>query len=111
MLKKKELYSSVREGTDLIVRIVGEIDHHNAVGIRNDIDSEIYVCRPERLIFDLSGVEFMDSSGLGLILGRFTTVKNVGGELIIRNPCKSVMKILKLAGAERILNIEYEKVK
>ncbi len=108
MLNKKELYQSVREGDDMTVKIIGEIDHHNAVGIRSDIDSEIYACRPKRLIFDLSGVEFMDSSGLGLILGRFTTVKSVGGELIIRNPCKSVMRILKLAGAERILNIEFE---
>jgi stage II sporulation protein AA (anti-sigma F factor antagonist) len=111
MINKRELYQSIRDGDELTVRIIGEIDHHNAVGIRNDIDSEIYVCRPKRLIFDLSGVEFMDSSGLGLILGRFTTAKNIGGELIIRNPCKSVMRILKLAGAERILNIEYEDVK
>ena len=111
MLNKKELYQSFRDDGELTIFIMGEIDHHNAVGIRNDIDKEIYGCRPKRVIFDLSAVEFMDSSGLGLILGRFTTARSVGGDLIIKNPGKSVMKILKLAGAERILKIEFEKVK
>ena len=106
MIKDSTSYQSVREGDELRVRICGEIDHHNAVMIRRDIDSEIYSVRPKRLVFDLSGVDFMDSSGLGLILGRFASVRDVGGELVVLNPNKSVMKILKLAGAERILKIE-----
>ena len=106
MIKESTSYQSVREGNELTVRIRGEIDHHNAVMIRRDIDSEIYSVRPVRLVFDLSGVDFMDSSGLGLILGRYASVREVGGELVVRNPNKSVMKILKLAGAERILKIE-----
>ena len=48
----------------------------------------------------------MDSSGLGLILGRYATVQKVGGDLVVLNPNEGVVKILKLAGAERILKIE-----
>lgn len=109
MIKEKGAYRSVRDGEVLTVSINGEIDHHNAVKIRQDIDAEIYSVRPKKLVFDLSRVNFMDSSGLGLILGRFASVRDVGGELVVKNPAKSVMKILKLAGAERILKIENEK--
>lgn len=109
MIKEKGAYQSTQIGDSLIVAINGEIDHHNAVKIRQDIDAEIYSARPKRFVFDLSRVNFMDSSGLGLILGRFSSVREVGGELIVKNPTRSVMKILKLAGAERILKIENEK--
>lgn len=110
MIKENGSYQSSREGETLTIRIRGEIDHHNAVRIRQDIDLEIYAARPKRLVFDLSKVDFMDSSGLGLILGRFASVRDVGGELIVQNPTKNVMKILKLAGAERILKIETVKI-
>lgn len=108
MIKEKRRggYESDFSGGLLVVRIVGEIDHHSAVEMRTGIDGEIFECRPEKLILDLSGVDFMDSSGLGLILGRFATVQKVGGELVVLNPNEGVMKILKLAGAERIIKIE-----
>ena len=109
MIKENGSYQSVKDGETLTVRIKGEIDHHNAVRIRQSIDTEIYSARPKKVIFNLSGVDFMDSSGLGLILGRFASVRDVGGELVVMNPNKNVMKILKLAGAERILKIETEK--
>jgi len=61
---------------------------------------------PCKLILDLSAVDFMDSSGLGLILGRYSVMKSIGGELVVLNPTAGVMKILSLAGAERIIKIE-----
>ena len=109
MIQENGALRSEVKGETMTVWINGEIDHHNAVRIRQEIDKEIYACRPKRLVFELSRVNFMDSSGLGLILGRFKSVRDVGGELTVKNPTKSVMKILKLAGAERILRIETEK--
>lgn len=109
MIKEKSSYKSISEGETLTIKIIGEIDHHNAVRLRENIDGEIYSMRPKKLIFDLSDVDFMDSSGLGLMLGRYASVKNVGGELVIKHPNRNVMKILKLAGAERILKIETDK--
>ncbi len=108
MIKEKRRggYESDYSGELLVVRIIGEIDHHSAVGMRTGIDAEIFEHRPKKLILDLSGVDFMDSSGLGLILGRYATIQKVGGELVVLNPNEGVVKILKLAGAERILKIE-----
>ena len=57
-------------GKTLIVFLEGDIDHHNARPIRSRIDTKVYIQRPDELIIDLSHVSFMDSSGLGLILGR-----------------------------------------
>ena len=110
MIKDSGSYESKLEGDALTVRIKGEIDHHNAVRIRQSIDAEIYQKRPKTVIFELSRVDFMDSSGLGLILGRFASVRDVGGELIVKNPTRNVMKILRLAGAERILKIVNDKI-
>lgn len=108
MIKEKRRGGYESEFSDelLVVRIIGEIDHHSAVGMRTGIDGEIIEHRPKKLILDLSSVDFMDSSGLGLILGRYAAVQKVGGELVVLNPNDGVVKILKLAGAERILKIE-----
>ena len=106
MIKEKSIFEAEYSGGVLGVRILGEIDHHSALGLRQGIDERISSCRPERLILDLSRVHFMDSSGLGLILGRYAAVKKFGGEMVVLNPGKNVMKILKLAGADRIIRIE-----
>ena len=108
MIKEKRRggYESDFSGGLLVVRILGEIDHHSAVEMRAGIDEEIFETRPEKLILDLSAVDFMDSSGLGLILGRYAAVQKSGGDLVVLNPNHGVMKILRLAGAERIIKIE-----
>ena len=108
MIKEKQSgrYESEYSGGLLVVRIKGEIDHHGAVAMRTGIDGEILAERPSKLILDLSAVDFMDSSGLGLILGRYSVMKSIGGELVVLNPTAGVMKILSLAGAERIIKIE-----
>ena len=108
MIKEKRggYYESEYSGGLLVVRIKGEIDHHSAVEMRGGIDEEILENRPQKLILDLSAVDFMDSSGLGLILGRYSAIKGIGGELLVLNPNAGVMKILKLAGAERMIRIE-----
>ena len=104
--KRKVGYESDYSNGLLVVRIVGEIDHHSAVEMRQGIDAEIFESRPRKLILDLSAVDFMDSSGLGLVLGRYAAVQKVEGELVVLNPSNRVMKILRLAGAERKIKIE-----
>ncbi len=91
----------------LTVRIRGEIDHHTAVDIRRGIDGLLYERRPRRLILDLSAVSFMDSSGLGLIMGRLSLIRELGGELVVWNPGRETRSILDLAGMERLVRIEY----
>ena len=58
-------------------------------------------------MLDLSGIDFMDSSGIGLIMGRYTKMKAIGGELSILDPNDRILKIFKMAGLEKIVSIEY----
>jgi stage II sporulation protein AA (anti-sigma F factor antagonist) len=77
--------------------------------IRMQIDDELYKQRPRKLTLDLSRVEFMDSSGLGLILGRFSKASEIGTEFTLLNPADSVRKILDVAGIARVIKIERKK--
>ena len=94
-------------GSILSIRVRGEIDHHTAASIRRDMDSTLFDKRPKKLILDLSAVSFMDSSGLGLIMGRYSVMKELGGEMVVWNPSRETRAILKLAGMERLVCIEY----
>ena len=96
-------------GKSVTVYVRGEIDHHTAVTIRNGIDAVLFEKRPEQLRLDLSAVSFMDSSGLGLIMGRLSVMKELGGHLLILNPSRETQSILSLAGMERLVPIAYTK--
>lgn len=84
---------------ELTVYPKGEIDQSNAGIIRECIDS--LIGRHElvsKLIFDLSRVTFMDSSGIGIILGRYRMMTARGGSIDVINPNSGVLKILRIAG-------------
>lgn len=83
--------------------ISGEIDHFEAAGIRLLIDPELERFTPTMLILDMSGVTFMDSSGIGLILGRQRIMESLGGGLAVKNPSPSVRRILQVAGLSRLI--------
>ena len=95
-----------KEKDKLIVRIPGEIDHHSAKALREEIDRAIFYHRPKTLSLVLSEVSFMDSSGLGLILGRLARIESLGGTLVIADPTLQILKILRLAGLEKKICIE-----
>ena len=94
-------------GSILSVHVRGEIDHHSAASIRQGIDATLFEKRPSKLILDLSAVSFMDSSGLGLIMGRYSVMKELGGDMTVWNPSPETRAILTLAGMERLVRIEY----
>ncbi len=91
----------------LRVTVLGEIDHHAAKGLREAIDREIFYHRPKELLLCLSEVGFMDSSGLGLILGRYTRMQELGGTMKILDPTPQIVKILRLAGLEKKIPVEH----
>ena len=68
----------IKEDSRITVRLCGEIDHHNAGEIREYIDRNIALRKPRELILDFSGVSFMDSSGIGLIMGRYRIIRENG---------------------------------
>lgn len=94
----------------MLCRLSGEIDHHSSVGARNGIDRLIAQNRPNILLLELSEITFMDSSGLGLVLGRYRKMKENGGEMFLCNANERVLKILKMAGVDKIVkNIDCDK--
>ena len=80
----------------LAAYLSGEIDHHAAQSLRKEIDAQIDDRLPELLTLDFSGVTFMDSSGVGLILGR-GHIGALGGRLTVQNPPRAVRRMLDLA--------------
>ncbi len=84
----------------------GEIDHHTAKKIRDEIDNAVEENRPEILVLDFGEVGFMDSSGIGLVMGRFKTMQAVGGKIVVQNPSLHIKKVMRLAGLDRIANIQ-----
>lgn len=90
----------------LTFRVTGEIDHHGAKFLREKMDEQIYYERPGKIVIDLSDISFMDSSGLGLLLGRYTKARDLGAAFSLRNPTAEIMRILALAGADKLLTVE-----
>lgn len=91
-----------REQEDLIVRLRGEIDHHGARTLREQIDDAVSRSRPHRLVLDMGGISFMDSSGIGLILGRYRLMQTLGGTLRLVNLSEPMRRLLQLAGLYKL---------
>ena len=94
----------------LRLTLTGDIDHHSAKGLREAIDAELFYHRPKTLYLVLSEVSFMDSSGLGLILGRYTRMIELGGNMILVEPTRQIEKILSLAAMDKTLPLEKKSV-
>lgn len=94
------------EGERVTAVIIGDIDHHTAQLIRTQIDATLEQAEPELLIMDFGNVSFMDSSGIGLILGRMRLLSTFGGRILIKNPSPYVSKVMKLAGLGTLLVLE-----
>ena len=84
----------------------GEIDHHIAASIRSDIDYAVRDSGARELILDFSGVTFMDSSGIGLVMGRYKLMSEMSGKIIIQDPPPSIKKVMKLSGIDRLAEIK-----
>ena len=76
----------------------GEIDHHGAGRLREVIDDSVRRTCPRLLILDFGGVEFMDSSGIGIVLGRYRLMQDMGGRLALRSLPPHIRKVMQVAG-------------
>ena len=106
--KNTSLLSFFKNEDKLYAFVRGEIDHHSAKLLRDGIDEKIFEIRPKSLYIDLSEVEFMDSSGLGLLMGRYKLMRVYGGKTYIQNPSHRVLKIIELAQMGRIIEVVEE---
>ena len=89
----------------LTARITRDIDHHSAKMIRERIDKELFKLKPELLLLDFSEVHFMDSSGIGLIMGRCEVAEELSMGVRIVSLSPSLMKLVRLSGIEKITNL------
>ena len=96
------------ENKILTAAVRGEIDHHCARAVREEIDAALLTEGPDKLVIDMSGVTFMDSSGLGLVLGRYTKAEATGIGFAVRGAGGRVRQMFDMAGMERIITFEGE---
>ena len=96
-------------GEVLTVYLQGEIDHHTARDMREGIDKAISFYMPSLLILDFAEISFMDSSGIGLVMGRYKLMKNLSGRIMIENAPKNIKKVMRMAGIEKLLFEESRK--
>lgn len=80
----------------------GEIDHHSAVQLRQQIDESVMQADARQLILDFAMVTFMDSSGIGLVMGRFRLMQENEGTVLLRNLPTPIRKVMKLAGLDKL---------
>lgn len=95
---------------EIRVYLDGEIDHHSASLIRISIDDAIICKRPLLLVLDFGKVTFMDSSGIGLVMGRYKLMKSIGGRIRAQNLSASAYRVMKLAGLESLGEIKQREV-
>ena len=91
--------------------LFGEVDHHSARALREKLDAELFLYRPRLFLLSLEHVSFMDSSGLGLILGRLNVARELACEMRLVKVNDRIRTILSLAGAARLAGLVIEEDK
>ncbi len=91
------------EKGNLVAILAGEIDHHVADYIKNSVEKELDKTKSKNLIFDFTKVTFMDSSGIGMIIGRFKLTEKQGGKTVVIGLSDNVKKLFSLSGLSKII--------
>ena len=92
----------------LTIFLPGELDHHNAEEIRKRSDYLIDQNHIRYVIFDFTDTTFMDSSGIGVIMGRYKRIYMLGGEVCAVHTSERMKKILTMSGVTRIMQMYEE---
>ncbi len=93
------------ERSEVRAELSGELDHCSARNIRSAVDLELMKRLPCTLVIDLSRLSFMDSSGIGLIIGRYKLMQELGGRVVIEGASPGIAKLLRLAGISKLCSI------
>ncbi|MPN58287.1 Anti-sigma F factor antagonist [bioreactor metagenome] len=87
----------------MIIKLNGELDHHSSSYARDEIDDEILAKNPKNILFDMSHLNFMDSSGIGVIIGRYKFIASNGGKVGIASMKPQIKRIYEICGLKRII--------
>lgn len=97
-----EITTSIENGM-LVAALSGELDEHTAEFVRQTVDDKISANNYTALVFDLRKLRFMDSTGIGVIIGRYKIVRRLGKQVYVRNPNVTVDKIFAMSGLYEII--------
>ena len=89
----------------IVFKITDEIDDHSVQMIRRKVDYEIERYMPRKIVFDFDSVTFMDSAGIGLIIGRYKFAKMLGASLELSNLTGSGKKIFEMSGILKLIPV------
>ncbi len=102
------VYVTVTNESTITAAITGEIDHHSSRWLRMDIDTAINDYNPKVLRLDFKDVTFMDSSGVGLVMGRYKNMKQIGGKVELINMPEYIERVMSLAGMDKLLGVRFQ---
>ena len=95
--------SCLEEGQTLTVKISGEIDHHAARTLMEELGRQVDTLLPRRLLLDLGGVTFMDSSGIAVVLRTWKRMRDIEGEMELSAVPDCAAKVLRAAGVDKLI--------
>lgn len=87
----------------LIVRLDAEVDHHSAAQIRESVDAQFLRTKANHIIFDFSSLQFMDSSGIGLIMGRYRLIRPLDGKIVLAGVSEQLDRLMSLSGIYKLV--------
>jgi len=97
--------SLIGEKKALLVKVNGELDHHVAEKIKTAVDDKLRCTNAVNVIFDFSELQFMDSSGIGVIMGRYKKVRTLGGRVIAICVNAGILRIMEMSGMDKIIKL------
>jgi len=101
----------IGEQKTLLINVIGELDHHIALQLKEEADIKMLSSNAINVIFDLSKMTFMDSSGIGVIMGRYKKARTLGGKTVAYGINSDTLRIIKMSGMDKIIKLtsSYEK--
>jgi len=93
-------------GQTLTIKLKGDLDHHSADESRVLIDKKINEGKYNKIVIDLKKLDFIDSSGIGFVIGRYKLIRKRNGVIEITNASSKVRKILDMSGIGKIISIK-----
>ncbi len=97
-----------QDGKQITLSLHGELDHHAARGLMKEIADMVDTRLPMHCVIDMAGVDFMDSSGIAVILGAFRRMRELGGALTVINVSKQAARVFMAAGINKLVPMEYQ---
>ena len=91
------------KGEALVIHLKADLDHHTALTVRETADTLLARSHAKHILFDFTGVEFMDSSGIGVIMGRYKQMSYVGGSVYVYGIGKTVERIFQMSGLYKLV--------